>query len=60
MGAEDLAPVIDFIVAKSQIVDELDFVFKSLEPLVPNVFWSGKFGYALTVFTISVGSMKKS
>eukprot|EP00944_MAST-04C_sp_MAST-4C-sp1_P001235 g1235.t1 len=60
VGAEDLAPVIDFIVAKSQIVDELDFVFKSLEPLVPNVFWSGKFGYALTVFTISVGSMKKS
>ena len=60
VGAEDLAPVIDYIVAKSQIVDELDFVFKSLEPLVPNVFWSGKFGYALTVFTISVGSMKNS
>ena len=60
VGAEDLAPVIDFIVSKSQVVDELDYVFKSLEPLVPNVFWSGKFGYALTVFTISVGSMKRS
>ena len=30
VGVEDLAPVIDFIVAKSQIVDELDFVFKPL------------------------------
>ena len=59
VGAEDLAPVIDFVIIKSEMSHILNPILKSLEDLIPNSFWSGRYAYALTTFSISVGSMNQ-